>query len=471
MTITLAVELNDAGLQLARVTETGAAELVGDDSPGFALLQDGRVLVGAAAAQRHRTAPLYAQNRFWRELSIERLPWSARGITTHADLAHAHLASVVGAAAADSAAVLIVAVPPGYTREQLGLLVGIANETGVPLRGLVDLGLAASVAGEPAPHVLHLDLQLHQAVVTVLERTSQGGLLRRERYELLPSSGLLAFNQALAATVASEFVRHTRFDPMHEAGTEQRLHDLLPAWLAAVAAGGEVEAEMTFGASTHCVTLTRALLVAALEPLAAEVQRLVQASRPAGLAVELRVSQRIASLPGVIDRLGALRDCRIVELPRGAAALGALAARDVIVRPPDALALVHRLAVAPAPDAAAEMPATALADVPAEAVPTHVLFRSRAWPVTAEPLTLGWSLGDASRPLTLPPGIAGLSKAHCTVVRRDGQAVVEDHSTYGTYVNDERVAGRVALRVGDVLRLGAPGVQLELIRVLHEHGA
>ena len=52
MTITLAVELNDAGLQLARATETGAAELVGDDSPGFALLQDGRVLVGAAAAQR-----------------------------------------------------------------------------------------------------------------------------------------------------------------------------------------------------------------------------------------------------------------------------------------------------------------------------------------------------------------------------------------------------------------------------------
>jgi pSer/pThr/pTyr-binding forkhead associated (FHA) protein len=75
------------------------------------------------------------------------------------------------------------------------------------------------------------------------------------------------------------------------------------------------------------------------------------------------------------------------------------------------------------------------------------------------------------RPLPLPEGIAGLSKSHCTVVRRDGQVVVEDHSTYGTYVNDERVAGRVALRVGDVLRLGAPGVTLDLIRVVPEHGA
>ncbi|MDQ1343100.1 MAG: hypothetical protein QG571_1720, partial [Pseudomonadota bacterium] len=46
-----------------------------------------------------------------------------------------------------------------------------------------------------------------------------------------------------------------------------------------------------------------------------------------------------------------------------------------------------------------------------------------------------------------------------------------DHSTYGTFVNDERIGGRLALQVGDVLRLGAPGVALELIRVLQDHGA
>jgi predicted component of type VI protein secretion system len=91
--------------------------------------------------------------------------------------------------------------------------------------------------------------------------------------------------------------------------------------------------------------------------------------------------------------------------------------------------------------------------------------------VTAEPLTLGWSVAHAARALSLPAGIAGLSKSHCTVVQRGGQALVEDHSTYGTYVNDERVAGHAALRVGDVLRLGAPGIALELIRVLPDHGA
>jgi pSer/pThr/pTyr-binding forkhead associated (FHA) protein len=82
------------------------------------------------------------------------------------------------------------------------------------------------------------------------------------------------------------------------------------------------------------------------------------------------------------------------------------------------------------------------------------------------PLTLGWSVGAAPRTLTLPAGIAGVSRSHCALWMNDGQAIVEDRSTYGTFVNDERVGGRVALRVGDVLRLGAPGVTLDLIRVV-----
>jgi pSer/pThr/pTyr-binding forkhead associated (FHA) protein len=108
--------------------------------------------------------------------------------------------------------------------------------------------------------------------------------------------------------------------------------------------------------------------------------------------------------------------------------------------------------------------------VPTEQVPTHVLFRGRAWPLTSVPLTLGWSVGVAPRALALPAGIAGVSRSHCTLRMNDGQALVEDQSTYGTFVNDERVGGRVALRVGDVLRLGAPGVTLDLIRVLGSSG-
>jgi pSer/pThr/pTyr-binding forkhead associated (FHA) protein len=40
-----------------------------------------------------------------------------------------------------------------------------------------------------------------------------------------------------------------------------------------------------------------------------------------------------------------------------------------------------------------------------------------------------------------------------------------DHSSYGTWLNDERVAHRTRLKAGDRLRLGYPGIVLELIAI------
>jgi pSer/pThr/pTyr-binding forkhead associated (FHA) protein len=40
---------------------------------------------------------------------------------------------------------------------------------------------------------------------------------------------------------------------------------------------------------------------------------------------------------------------------------------------------------------------------------------------------------------------------------------VEDLSTWGTFVNGERVSGRAVLAPGDRVRVGSPGVELLLI--------
>jgi hypothetical protein len=464
----VAVELNDAGLRTARVAADGRVVVAEGESPGFALLHEGRVLVGVEAAQRHRLSPLHAQNRYWQALATDPLPWNARGIATTADLAHAHLASVLAPAVADGARDLVLAVPPGASRDQLGLLVGIANECGVTVRGLVDLGLAACATVTPAPHMLHLDLQLHQASATLVELARAEGLLRRARYEVLPGAGELAFRQAIAQAVATAFVRETRFDPLHEAATEQRLHDRLPGWLDRLETEEEVEARIEFGGLTHGIVLQRAQLAAAVDSLAADVLRLVQSSRPAGLLLHVCITPRLTRVPGLVARLASLRDCVLVKLEPGAAAAGALQSAAHVMRAADAISLVHRLPLQSSPEVLAVTEPSTAAVAPGD-VPTHVLFRGRAWPLTPVPLTIGWSVGAAPRSLTLPAGIAGLSRAHCALRMLDGQAVVEDQSTYGTFVNDERVGGRVSLRVGDVLRLGAPGVSLELIRVHVEH--
>jgi hypothetical protein len=319
--------------------------------------------------------------------------------------------------------------------------------------------------------MLHLDLQLHQAVATLLEASRADGMLRRIRYELLPGAGVLAFRQSMAAAVATAFVRETRFDPLHQAATEQTLHDRLPDWLRVLAEAEATDAEIPLGTDAHRIVVQRALLANAAETLAADILRLVQSARPPGTPLHLCFTPRVAEVPGLVARLGGLRDCLPVELQEGAAALGAVGAAAGIVRPVDAIALIHRLPLqSSAPAGPVTAPPVADTAVPADAVPTHVLFRGRAWPITAVPLVLGWSTGAAARALVLPAGVAGVSRAHCTLELRDGRSFVSDHSTYGTFVNEERIGGRLELRAGDVLRLGAPGISLDLIRVLSDHG-
>jgi len=67
------------------------------------------------------------------------------------------------------------------------------------------------------------------------------------------------------------------------------------------------------------------------------------------------------------------------------------------------------------------------------------------------------------------PAVSG---AHAAIVTILEDSFLEDlGSTNGTFVNGERVGGRVSLRAGDRLRLGSPGVECELVRVVDDDGA
>ena len=459
----LALSLIDSGLVLAR--RRGDDSEILTETPGVAILDDTATLTGADAVQRMRLTPLFAHSNFWRALSVEPLVRPSRLARTTADIAFAQAQALLGQYKSEGEGVLLAA-PAGYSREQLSLLLGVVNETGVRVAGLVDAALTAASL-QPAPaRVLHLDIELHQALLTVLEHS--GAALKRSRYEIALRHGVLDLQQTWMQFIAAQFVRKTRFDPLHEAGAEQRLFDQLPAWLKSLGDAERITLSMQFGDRALEIELERAQFIAAAEPHYGELLRLVQGSRVAGLPIELRLSERIAALPGLLERLGSLRDCAIQVLPRGAAALGALQYAAAIQRPADALALVYQLPTPRADSARESMDAES---TPAPLRPTHVLFNGRAWRVSERPLVIGWSVDAGARALTLPGAAPGISRSHCTLVRRNGAVIVEDHSTYGSYINDERVAGRTVLTVGDRLRLGSPGVTLELIQLVNDDGA
>jgi pSer/pThr/pTyr-binding forkhead associated (FHA) protein len=79
-------------------------------------------------------------------------------------------------------------------------------------------------------------------------------------------------------------------------------------------------------------------------------------------------------------------------------------------------------------------------------------------------MVVGRAPGSA-RSVTLPDGFAGVSRRHCTFVRDGEDLVLLDHSSFGTFVNGERVAERVRVYSGDRVKLGEPGVEMALISV------
>ena len=313
--MTLALEINDAGLVLARDGAILAEE------PGVAMLDGASPETGVAAVLRARLKPLYAETRYWQDLGTEPLARAVPAAANRAEIAFAQLERLVAPHLGDGREI-IIAVPPWYSREQLGLLLGVAKESGLEPVGLVDAGLAASSL-EPAPEtMLHLELGLHRAVVTVLDCAAG---LRRTRFEMLPQHGWLALQQAWLDAIAAAFVLKTRFDPLHQAATEQLLCDGLPAWLAAAVSGGTASIELESGPAGYSVAMSGGDFEGAATHSYDEYTRVLQRARPTAGPLKLRLSSRFAAFPGLEARLAGIRDCDIVRLPRGAAALGALA--------------------------------------------------------------------------------------------------------------------------------------------------
>ena len=92
------------------------------------------------------------------------------------------------------------------------------------------------------------------------------------------------------------------------------------------------------------------------------------------------------------------------------------------------------------------------------------MFRIESWSFGAERLVIGRSPAGPGA-ISLPDGLAGVSRRHCTLAPEGNDVVLLDHSSFGTFVNGERVAERVRVRAGDRVRLGDPGVELALLAV------
>jgi pSer/pThr/pTyr-binding forkhead associated (FHA) protein len=89
-----------------------------------------------------------------------------------------------------------------------------------------------------------------------------------------------------------------------------------------------------------------------------------------------------------------------------------------------------------------------------------------AYPIGDRPLVIGRDDQPGVADIVIQGQIAGVSRRHCTIARRNDTPVLVDHSTYGTYVDDRQVSGPTELGVGQVIRVGTPGETLQVIACL-----
>jgi hypothetical protein len=419
------LDINDSNLQLWN----GDAHL---QSPGYALLDDKQYRFGTPARAAARLRPRDINTRYWWQLSTESLQ-PALGPARHTgDLVHAQLQELHRSAG--QPAELLMAVSGSMQRDQLALLLGIAQACPFQAVGLVNRSVAlGSLYGGPG-RLFHLEVQLHQAVIT--ELASSGGNIELRRTVPLPGCGLLQLQEKMVEVIAAAFIRQTRFDPRRKAATEQLLYDALPEALRRLGNDSETNLEV----SGYRTRISRAELLVAGQHLFESAPEILGNLEPQDRII---ADPLAALLPGLQERFSQLQ-----VLQADSIRLAMEQHQDHLVQREEALSFVTSLpclneVITPrAPEPVAATAAEPEPELAATPDPTHLLEQDRARPLQAAGTTLA--------------GVGEIYRAQAGWQLRGTQAAVT--------VNGAPYDPGQLLRCGDTV-CGGTGVEARLIEV------
>jgi hypothetical protein len=460
---TLAIELNDASIAVARSDDriaTARSDGLIATELGCAIETGDGIAFGDAALRSSRLRPRDANNRYWADLGVGPLARPISRAKSAADLAHAQLLQLwrqFGEATDE----VLLAVPGSFHREKLSLLLGIANACEMPVTGLVDAAVAACPCPYPGWDSIHVEAYLHEFGITRIGFSQRGGVDEAiaESFETVNRIGVVQLRERWARRIAAAFVAQTRFDPLSDGKTEQRLFDALPDWLEAFGSLPSATVEFDVGQATRSIQFARKDFVAEAADVYDRLADRVAAARRTGRGLAVRVGSVLAGLPGAKERLAQIAGVRIVELPAGAGALGALAcAKDIRSRPGET-ALVKSIGWrAPAGQLPALRP-DELDDSLSEA--THLLIRDTAHPIGDENLNLRF--GEAGQ-LQISAG-SGDDRTDCALRRSGGGLQLEYAGDVGVLVNAKPAEPGTRLHSGDRIAVAGSTEEAQLITV------
>jgi hypothetical protein len=459
---TIAIDINDAGIVLA--DESGVVA----DEPGYAFVEGQAILTGRDAYAKARLHPRQSNNRYWESLTLEPGSAGVDGVGSAAELAYAQLKALWENYGGNRDDALLL-VPGYYGRDELGVLLGLAHECDIPVRSMLNSAAAAAAAPYPGRQLVHVDAGLHRVSATPLAQSED---VAADSQRSLANTGLASIFDLLAKRVAELFVLATRFDPFHSAASEQLVYDRLPAWLGELERHPDsVELKLPRNGDDLTIEVERVQLIGVMTGFYKAIVQLIAQCREPGAELVVLLSDRLARMPGMVGELERLDDALVVTLPAGQAALGAVNQAQALIGDSGNVRLLKRVPwreppAEPAParrtlEPDAPEPALSTADDPA----SHIVYRGIAYPIDSSGIVIGREPVPQRRTIVLDGGQGGVSRAHCELVRQNGELKLVDKSRFGTFVNEKRISGEIALQPADVIRIGSPGEQLQVIRM------
>jgi hypothetical protein len=418
------IELNDNVLR------------VGDDSgilvesPGFALVLDKQMQLGDVAKHQARIHPTSSYNKYLHELSLDPIS-HVTGIRHFADIAYAHLLHLAEEGGVD--ADVIFAVPGNFTRVQLAILLGLAKQSPFQAVGMVDSAIAAAHAATHTGSVIYAEMQLHQVVLTKIVAGQDSH--QRESVIQVPGVGSQNFMDRMMQLATGLFIEQCRFNPQHDAETEQKLYNALPLWLKQDGKDqNSLLLELKVNTAVHTAKMPRESLINYLsrdyKSIGQQVAELAE-----GGDSKLLLSPDFADLPGLRSFLG--ESIELEVLPVGAISRAVILNRDSIVSGDDQIQLTTSLPRAVSLSSQSDR----VVAQPEQQRATHVLVGSTAIP-----------LGSINLP-TL-----GRIEKH-----EDGFYL--DSGKQEFLLNQHKVVGKQALGLGDLIQSSEDSESIRLIQV------
>lgn len=423
------IELHDNALRVG--DESGI--LV--ESPGFALAVGKQLELGDAAKQQTRIQPTNSYNKYWHELSLDPLP-HAGSIRHLADIAYAHLLHLAELGGIDED--VIFAVPGNFTRRQLAILLGLAKQSPFQAVGLVDSALAAAIPSAGSGPLIYAEMQLHQVVLSkLIVRDNQ---LLRDTVIQVPGVGSQSFMDLMMHVATGLFIQQCRFNPQHDAVSEQQLYNALPQWLHQSGSDqNSLILELQSNTTMHTAKMPRESLINNLAKHFRNINQQI-AELAKGEDPKILLSSEFADLPGFTASLDDYHDFKI--LPAETISAATLHYRDQIAQSTGQIQLINSLPLNNR--STVESDSELKKALEKQQYPTHILIGSAAIPLST---------------VDFPEEFGEIE------IEEQNGTIYLDSGKKEFLLNQNKVAGKHEIKLGDQIVFPEGNDEIRLIQV------